>query len=264
MKRNGARSLVSILLVVFFLSPISWVIWGSIRYGDTNFSFQNFSRLFTYGEGLLIYGRNTLFVALVTVIGSILISLFAGYAFARIKFKGNKILFVGILSILMVPHASLLIPLFIWLNKLHLGNSLIGLSLVMIMYQLPFSVFMMRNSFESVPRELDEAAMIDGCGRLKMIFRVLLPAVRPGLITVGLFAFLAAWNEFITALILLNTGSKFTIPLMLVNLVRGDFGAIDFGALQAGIVISAAPCVVLFFVLQKYFVGGFTAGAVKG
>lgn len=264
MRRNGLRSFVSILLVLFFLSPISWVIWGSVRYGDTNFSFQNFSRLFAYGEGLIIYGRNTIIVAIVTVIGSILISLFAGYAFARIKFKGSKILFVGILSILMVPHASLLIPLFIWLNKLHLGNSLIGLSMVMIMYQLPFSVFMMRNSFESVPKELDEAAMIDGCGRLKLIFRVLLPAVRPGLITVGLFAFLAAWNEFITALILLNTGSKFTIPLMLVNLVRGDFGAIDFGALQAGIVISAAPCVVLFFALQKYFVGGFTAGAVKG
>ena len=164
----------------------------------------------------------------------------------------------------MVPHASLLIPLFIWLNKLHLGNSLIGLSFVMIMYQLPFSVFMMRNSFESVPKEIDEAAMIDGCGRLSIIFKVLLPAVRPGMITVGLFAFLAAWNEFITALILLNDGTKFTVPLMLVNLVRGDFGSIDFGALQAGIVISAAPCVALFFVLQKYFVGGFSAGAVKG
>jgi multiple sugar transport system permease protein len=84
------------------------------------------------------------------------------------------------------------------------------------------------------------------------------------MITVGLFAFLAAWNEFITALILLNDGSKFTIPLMLVNLVRGDFGSIDFGALQAGIVISAAPCVALFFFLQKYFVGGFSAGAIKG
>lgn len=264
MKRSIFRTIISVFLAALFLGPILWVLWGSVRYGDANFSFQNFSRLFTYGEGLSTYVLNTLKVVILTVVGSLIVSLFAGYAFDRIKFKGSKLLFVGILSILMVPHASLLIPLFIWLNKLHLVNSLVGLSFVMIMYQLPFSVFMMRNSFESVPKELDEAAMIDGCGRLKTIFQVLLPAVRPGLITVGLFAFLAAWNEFITALILLNDGSKFTIPLMLVNLVRGDFGSIDFGALQAGIVISAAPCVALFFILQKYFEGGFTAGAVKG
>jgi len=258
------RTVFSIVMSTLFLGPISWVLLGAFRYGEDNISFQNFSRLLTYGEGLTTYLKNTLLVVVITVLGSLLVSLFAGYAFARINFRGSKFLFIAILSILMVPHASLLIPLFIWLSKLHLGNSLIGLSFVMIMYQLPFSVFMMRNSFESVPKELDEAAMIDGCGRLKMIFLVLLPSVSPGLITVGLFAFLAAWNEFITALILLNDGSKFTIPLMLVNLVRGDFGSIDFGALQAGIVISAAPCVILFFVLQKYFVGGFTAGAVKG
>lgn len=264
MKPLTPRFIIAIPFVIFFLSPIFWVLWGSLRYGDTSFTFTNFSRLFTYGEGLPKYILNTLLVVAITVSGSLFVSLFAGYAFNRIKFRGSKVLFVGILSILMVPHASLLIPLFIWLNKLHLGNSLIGLSFVMIMYQLPFSVFMMRNAFEAVPKELDEAAMIDGCGRLKIIYRVLLPSVLPGLITVGLFAFLAAWNEFITALILLNDGSKYTMPLMLVNLVKGDFGAIDFGALQAGIVISAGPCVVLFFVLQRYFVGGFTAGAVKG
>lgn len=264
MIRSSIKMSISILLAILFLGPILWVLWGSVRYGDASFSFQNFSRLFIYGEGISTYIRNTLIVVIITVTGSIIVSLFAGYALDRIKFKGSKLLFIGILSILMVPHASLLIPLFIWLNKLQLGNSLIGLSFVMIMYQMPFSVFMMRNSFESVPKELDEAAMIDGCSRLGIIFKVLLPAVRPGLITVGLFAFLAAWNEFITALILLNDGSKFTIPLMLVNLVRGDFGSIDFGALQAGIVISAAPCVALFFILQKYFVGGFSAGAIKG
>lgn len=264
MRRLKLRTVIAIFFAIFFLGPISWVFWGALRYGDANFSFQNFSRLFAYGEGLPRYILNTLFVVVITVSGSLFVSLFAGYAFDRIKFRGSKALFIGILSILMVPHASLLIPLFIWLNKLHLGNSLIGLSFVMIMYQLPFSVFMMRNSFEAVPKELDEAAMIDGCGRIKIIYRVLLPSVRSGLITVGLFAFLAAWNEFITSLILLNDGSKYTIPLMLVNLVKGDFGAIDFGALQAGIVVSAAPCVILFFVLQRYFVGGFAAGAVKG
>lgn len=264
MKQLSLRNLVGMVLATCFLSPVLWVLWGSIRYGADSISLKNFKRLFEYGEGIGKYLINTLIVVTITVVGSLVIAALAGYAFNRLKFKGQKILFVAILSILMVPHASLLIPLFVWLNKLGMGNSLISLGLVMIMYQMPFSIFMMRNTYEAIPKELDEAAMIDGCSRFKVLLRILLPSATHGLITVGLFAFLAAWNEFITALILLNDGAKFTLPLMLVNLVRGDFGAIDFGALQAGIVISAAPCVLLFFILQRYFVGGFTAGAIKG
>lgn len=264
MRQISGRIVVGAILAVLFLTPVLWAAIGSLRYGEAQFSLQNFQRLFAYGEGIDRYLMNTFLVVIITVIGSILVAVLAGYAFDRINFKGKKLLFVGILAILMVPHASLLIPLFVWLNKLGMGNSLISLSFVMIMYQMPFSIFMMRNTFEALPRELDEAAMIDGCTRLKVLYKILLPSSIPGVITVGLFAFLAAWNEFITALILLNDGSKFTLPLMLVNLVRGDFGAIDFGALQAGIIISAAPCIALFFLLQRYFVGGFTAGAIKG
>jgi multiple sugar transport system permease protein len=254
----------ALIFVIFFIGPIVWVIWGSVHIGGGGFSFSNFDRLIHYGEGLGRYFFNSCVIVLITVVGSLAISILGGYAFNRLQFKGRQVLFVGILAILMVPNASLLIPLFIWLNKIHLGNSLLGVGLVLIMYQMPFSIFMMKNAFEAVPHELDEAAMIDGCSRFSSIYRVLLPAVMPGVITVGIFAFLTGWNDFVTSLILLNDGNKFTIPLALVNLVQGVFGSIDFGALQAGVVISAAPCLLLFFVLQRYFVGGFTAGAVKG
>ena len=115
-----------------------------------------------------------------------------------------------------------------------------------------------------MPRELEEAALTDGCTPRAALVRVLLPAVAPGLITVSLFAFLAAWNEFVTPLILLSDGDKYTLPLALVNLVQGDWGMIDFGALQAGVVISAVPCIILYAFLQRSFVSGFTKGAVKG
>jgi multiple sugar transport system permease protein len=252
-----------VVLVVFFVGPVLWVLWGSIR-NSGGPSAANYERLVTYGAGLWTYLSNTGLVVLITVVGSLVVSVLAGYAFARLRFRGSNVLFVGILAILMVPHTSLLIPLYIWLDRIGLGNNLVGVALVMIMYQLPFSVFMMRNSFEGVPRELEEAAQIDGCSSFGALTRVVLPAVAPGLVTVALFAFLASWNEFVTPLILLSDGDKYTLPLALVNLVQGDWGTIDFGALQAGGVISAAPCGALFFFLQRYFVRGFTNGAVKG
>ncbi len=260
---RGAALVGAAVLAVFFVGPLLWVIWGSVSTGQT-VSFDNYQRLIDYGAGMWRYIGNTLVVVLITIVGSLVVSILAGYAFARMRFRGSKALFVGILAILMVPHTSLLIPLYIWLDRLSLGNSLVGVGLVMIMYQMPFSIFMMRNSFESVPTELDEAALVDGCSRVGALFRVVLPAVVPGLVTVGLFAFLAAWNEFVTALILISDSTKFPLPLALVNLIQGDWGAIDYGALQAGVTVSALPCIVLFFFLQRAFVSGFTNGAVKG
>jgi multiple sugar transport system permease protein len=246
------------VLAVLFVSPLLWALWSSTR--DAG----NYERLVSFGYGLGTYLWNTVVVVLITVAGSLLVATTAGYAFARFRFPGRNLLFIGILAILMVPHVAILIPLYVLLGWLQLGNTLVGFSLVMIMFQLPFSVFMMRNSFEGVPQEIEEAALVDGCSSLTALLRVMLPAVIPGLVTVGLFAFLASWNEFITPLVLLNDGDKFTLPVALVSLQQGDWGAIDFGALQAGVVVSALPCLALFLVLQRLFVSGFTSGALKG
>lgn len=251
------------VLAVLFVSPLLWALWSSTR-GGGGFTVGNYDRLVSFGYGLGTYLWNTTVVVAITVAGSLLTATLAGYAFARFRFPGRNLLFVGILAILMVPHVAILIPLYVLLGWFELGNTLFGLSLVLIMFQLPFSVFMMRNSFEAVPPEIEEAALVDGCSSLTALLRVLLPAVLPGIVTVGLFAFLASWNEFITPLILLNDGDKFTLPVALVSLQQGDWGAIDFGALQAGVVVSALPCLALFLVLQRLFVSGFTSGALKG
>ena len=124
------------------------------------------------------------------------------------------------------------------------------------MFQLPFALFMMRNSFEAVPRELEEAALVDGCTTFSALRRILLRAVRPALITVGLFAFLASWNDFFAPLILLSDGDKFTLPVAVVSMRERSFGAIDYGALEAGVMVMALPCVILFLVLQRHYVRG--------
>ena len=259
---------IALALAFAFIFPLAWALVGSVYGrrddGIVGFTAENYQRLATFGEGLPTYLGNTLIVVVITVVGTLLVSVLGGYAFARFQFIGKNLLFVGALAILMVPHATILIPLYVLLGKVGLTNSLLGLGLVLIMFQLPFSLFMMRNSFESIPRELDEAALVDGCSALSALTRILLPAVMPGIVTVALFAFLTGWNEFISALILINDGDKYTLPVALVSLQQGDWGAIDFGGLQAGVVVSALPCLVLFLVLQRAYMSGFTAGAIKG
>jgi multiple sugar transport system permease protein len=120
------------------------------------------------------------------------------------------------------------------------------------------------HSFEAVPRELEDAALVDGCGSFAALRKILLPAVVPGLITVGLFAFLAAWNDFFAPLILISDPSQAPLPLAIATLRQQTMGAIDYGATEAGVVVMALPCVVLFLVLQRYYVRGFMSGAVKG
>jgi multiple sugar transport system permease protein len=194
----------------------------------------------------------------------LVVSLLGGYAFALFNFPGKNLLFLATLAILMVPYATLLIPLYVLLNSIGLQNSLVGLALVLTMFQLPFATFMMRISFEAVPRELAESAYVDGCGTFTALLRILVPAVKPGLITVGLFAFLAAWNDFIAPLILINDSDKVPLPLAVANIRGQVMGVVDYGATEAGVVILALPCVVLFLILQRHYVRGFMSGALKG
>jgi multiple sugar transport system permease protein len=267
--RTVAYYVISTVLAAIFLFPVVWTAWSSIHgtqatgTADNGVGFDNYHRLFKYGEGFGRYFANSVIVSALTVAGTLAISLLGGYAFAYLPFRGRGVLFMAALAILMVPYTTLLIPLYILLQWLSLQNTLVGLSLVLIMLQLPFGLFMMRNSFEALPAELEDAALVDGCSAWKVMTRVLLPGVIPGLVTVALFAFLASWNEFVAPLIFLSDGTKFTLPVALVNLRSGTFGSVDFGALEAGIAASAAPCVLLFLFLQRYYVTGFSAGAIK-
>jgi multiple sugar transport system permease protein len=256
-------------LAVLFLFPMVWSGYSSFKGQpgsgqETGFGFGNYEAMAKYGEGVGTYLLNTIAVSGMTVAGTLLVSLLGGYAFARFDFPGKNLLFLAALAILMVPYATILIPLYVVLGHLGLQNSLVGLALVLIMFQLPFALFMMRNSFEALPRELEEAALVDGCTTFAALRRILVHAVRPGLITVGLFAFLASWNDFFAPLILLNDGAKFTLPVAVVAMRERTFGAIDYGALEAGVMVMAIPCMVLFLTLQRHYVQGFMSGALRG
>ena len=256
-------------LAVLFLYPLIWTTIASLspRAGTNQvdgWGLGNYVTLANYQAGIWVYLFNSVFVSLLTVALTLVISLLGGYAFARFSFPGKNALFLATLAILMVPYTTLLIPLYVLLNLVGLSNSLVGVALVLTMFQLPFSMFMMRISFEAVPRELDEAAMVDGCSSFTVLWRVLVPAVKPGLITVGLFAFLAAWNDFMAPLILITDTNKMTLPLAVANLRVQVQGVIDYGATEAGVVVLALPCVVLFLVLQRHYVRGFMSGAFKG
>jgi len=259
---------VCTVLTLFFLFPIAWAGWASLRgragSGQASgFGFGNYTKFADYGEGLSTFLYNSAAITVMSVVLTVVVSTLGGYAFGRFDFPGKNALFLATLAILMVPVATLLVPLYELLGWLDLSNSLLGVSLALTMFQLPFATFMMRNSFEAVPRELEEAALIDGASSFGVLHRVMLPAVRPGLITVGLFAFLASWNDFITPLILLPDASKHPLPVATFNSATQQFGTIDFGALQAGVMIMAIPSLILFVVLQRQYVAGFMTGAVK-
>ncbi|MFM9694428.1 carbohydrate ABC transporter permease [Streptomyces europaeiscabiei] len=256
-------------LAVIFLFPLLWNTWASVSpqpgtAQDSGHGLGNYRTLLDHDAGLWQYLLNSTVVSALTVALTLGVSLLGGYAFARFDFPGKNLLFLLTLAILMVPYATLLIPLYVLLGRLHLQNSLVGLSLVLAMFQLPFATFMMRISFEAVPRELEESALVDGCGTAGALRRVLLPAVRPGLITVGLFAFLAAWNDFIAPLILISDSEKAPLPLAVANLRQQSMGAVDYGATEAGVVVLAVPCLLLFLLLQRHYIRGFMSGALKG
>lgn len=266
--RTGYYTTMS-ALAILFLFPLVWAGWASARptpgLGQhTGYGLSNFLRLARYGHGLPTYLGNSLIVTLLTVTGTLVVATLAGYAFARFRFPGRDLLFLATLAILMVPYPTLLIPLYVLLGWLGLSDSLVGLALVLMMFQLPFAAFIMRNSFEAVPRELDEAAMLDGCTSFMVLTRILLHAVRPGLVTIGLFAFLAAWSDFVVPLILISSPDKFPLPVAVVNMQQLVFGSIDYAVLEAGVVVLALPCVLLFLVLQRGYVRGFMSGSLRG
>jgi len=271
---RAALFFVGFVLALLFALPMAWAAIASVMpptqtakgpppWLPETVDAGNYEALASYGAGITNYIINSVIVAGITVLGTLLVGTFGGYGFSRFEFPGKNILFLVILATLMIPFQSILIPLFIVLKYLGLLNTLIGVGLVYVTFQLPFSVFVMRNSFDKVPRELEEAAVVDGASQMRTLRAVMLPMVMPGVVTIGLFAFLTAWNEFFAALILLTKESSFTLPVLLNATRQGLYGTIEWGALQAGVVITMVPCLIFYVLLQRYYVSGLQSGAVK-
>ena len=275
--RSGVRYLISaiaIFLSALMLAPVVLSFFASIKtkadassvpptYLPHSFSLENYASIYNYQAGLWTYVGNSLSVAAITIVFVIVLAVPAGYGLARFQFRGKELLFLVLLLPLMIPYQALLVPIYMMFAKIGLANTQVGLAVIHTILQVPFSVYLMRNNFEGVPRELEEAAVIDGAGSFQCFSRVALPLVLPGVVTIALFAFITSWNELLAALILMNKETEFTVPIMLVGVRTGHMFSVDWGALQAGIIVSIIPCLAIYLFLQKYYVSGLLSGAVK-
>jgi multiple sugar transport system permease protein len=226
-------------------------------------STANYEKIYAFQAGLPSYLYNSVVVAGLTILFCLLLAVPAGYGLARFKVPGKEAWFLLLLAGLMVPYQALLTPLYLMFAKLGLANTHVGLAIVHTLLQLPFSVYLMRHAFEAVPKQLEEAAVMDGCNSFQVLWRVLLPVVKAGIVTVVLFAFIMSWNEFLAALIFMNKETQFTIPIWTVSVRTGRLGAVDWGALQASLMVAILPCALVYVLLQRYYVSGFLSGAVK-
>lgn len=274
-RRKYLIAAVCVLLCAVMLLPLLASVLASLKstteaaavpptYFPHALSLDSYRRLWNFQAGLPTYLVNSAGAALLTILFCLGLTIPAGYALARFPVPGKEFFFVLLLLGLIIPYQALLTPLFFMFVQLRLHNSLVGLAIVHTAIQLPFSIYVMRNAFEAVPRELEEAAVIDGCNSWQVLIRVFLPAIVPAVITVSLFAFITSWNELLAALVIMNKDSSFTLPLILAaSRQQTSIGGTDWGMLQAGITISIIPCMAFYLLLQKYYVSGLLSGAVK-
>ena len=226
-------------------------------------SFENYQSIIDYHAGLAVYVGNSLAVAGMTIVFCLVLSVPAGYGLARFNIPGKEIIFLILLASMMLPFQALLVPLYLLFSHMGLTASKLGLAILHTMLQLPFSIYLMRNSFEAVPKEMEEAAVVDGASSFFALRRIFLPLVMPGMVTVALFAFIASWNEFLGALILMNDEKQFTVPIMMTGVSSGQFGSVNWGGLQASVIVSILPCLLVYLLLQRYYISGLLSGAVK-
>jgi N,N'-diacetylchitobiose transport system permease protein len=206
--------------------------------------------------------KNSLIIVSVVVGLSLALGFLAALALAKFRFYGRKAFIVLIIGVQMVPLNALIIPLYIVLARAGRVNTLSGVIVVYLTFVLPFTVWTLRGFLLGVPRELEEAAMVDGSSRLGAFFRILLPLVAPGLVATSIFAFIQAWNEFLVAYVLLSSQEKQTLTVWLAGFTGGARGT-DWGALMAGSTLTAIPVIVFFLLVQRRIAFGLTAGAVK-
>jgi multiple sugar transport system permease protein len=263
------------LIGIVFLLPLLWAVIQSFEPAAaftqpptvsdfSHLSLANYRGLIGGRVHILHYVLNSLCVSTGAAVLTAFLSLLAGYGFGRFRFRGSNLIFALTLIALMIPFQAVLTPLFLELQTMGLMNSRTGLMLFYATYNLPFGVFVMRNTFLQIPDELEDAAQVDGAGVIRTLWRVMRPLVLPGVATTLIYTFLFSWNEFLGALTFLTTDSKYTLSVALLNVETGTYGAVNYGYLVSGAVISMIPVVILYVGLQRYYVQGLISGAVKG
>ena len=264
-------------VAVVVLYPVLWVVRMALSPSQafasglspipSDVTLQNFTDVVGHTDlaGTWVFGHqllNSLVVATATAVVGVGLATSAAYAFARFKFPGAKLGMGALLVTQMFPGTMMMIPLYILLDKLNLLDSQLGLVLVYATTSIPFSTWMLKGYFDTIPHELEEAARMDGASTSTIFFKIILPLARPAIAITALFSFMTAWNEFILAAKLMNSETSYTLPVVLQGYVGAKSTA--WGHFAAGAILVSLPVMALFFALQKHLVGGLTAGSVKG
>ena len=259
------------LMLSFTIFPIYWtlntafksegdVMKRPLQYVPLNPTTDNFVTAWN-NVGFPVFLKNSLIVGLCTVCIVLVCSTLSGYALARYEFKGKRSFMIMLLCTQFIPRAMMIIPLFVIFKNLGLISHPLSLVITYTAIEIPFTTILMSGFIKNVPKELEEAAMIDGCTKLQSLRFIVFPLLLPGIVATGVFTFIYTWNEFLLALMLTNQQDKFTLPVGL-SMMMGEFN-VNYGALAAGSVIALIPAVILFAYAQKHLVNGM-GGAVKG
>jgi len=271
-KKITVNSLIHIFLLTVAAScifPLLWMASSSLKTQETIFSdtslvpkgwhFENYYHAWVEG-GFSRYFLNSIFYTVAVVVGIVIISSLAAYAFSRMRFPGRNVLFIMFIAAMMIPIPGSFVPLYVLLNKMHLRDTAAGYILCMISVGLSVSIFLVKTFFDTLPKELEDAARIDGCSKLGIWWHVALPLSKPVLAVVVVFNALNVWNEYVLALIIFD--SKNLMPLQrALMMFRGEF-LTDYPLLMAGLTITALPVIILYMLMQKYIVRGVASQAL--
>ncbi|MBE9389346.1 carbohydrate ABC transporter permease [Vagococcus salmoninarum] len=268
------KYVVLALILLFLLFPVLWVLLTSFKTNMESYqypptfipekpTFQAFSDLFTKHNEFFVYYKNNFIVSGATAIVTTFLAIFTGYALSRFKFRWNRLVLIALLSSQMFPIVSRMISLYGLMGKVHLLNTTIGLIFALIAAMLPFSSILMASFFDSVPKAIEEAAYIDGAGRLGILFKVVMPLVTPGVVAVGIYSFLMTWDDYLHAATLIQSDSLRTLSAGVSMRYLGEL-SYDWSLINTISIVGMLPMIVLFFAFQKYMVKGLVAGAVKG
>lgn len=260
-------TLIGALIVIgILIFPFGWIFYSSLKKAETlfskqgsNFTLQNY--IFIFRTGFFRFLFNSVFICTIATMVSTVVSILASYVFSRKVFKGKKIVFSSVLLGQMFPWIVLVNPLYVIFARIGLINNYLGIIFTYIAISIPFSVYLLVGYLNTIPRDLDEAAIIDGCSQFGLIWRIIIPVILPGIVAVATYSFIQAWNEYLFALAFLTKTSLKTLPLGL-NQFFGEYTA-DWGSVMAASALTTIPTLLLFLFIQRKLTSGLTAGAIK-
>lgn len=265
-------TLLVLALTMVLILPFLWMISTSFKEADEifqeipkwlprKFSFKNYIEIWNRGY-FKTYFLNSLIVSFATMGISLVVAMFAGYGISRFRFRGREVFSVILIVVQMFPSMLLLIPMYIIMSKMGLLNTHLSMIIAYTTFAMPFCTWMIKGYFDTIPISLEDAARIDGCGRLRILFKIIMPLAAPGIVTVAMFAFILSWQEYMYALTFARTEEMRTITVG-IALMQGQHGSVNWGQIMAGSVLACLPGLILFTYLEKYLVQGFTMGAIK-